>query len=84
MHWRRKWQPTAMFLPGQSQGWRGLVGCHLWGRTESDTTEATWQTWQKGGLLVEILILVILLLGFPGDSDGKESICNAGDPVRFR
>ena len=42
-HWRRKWQPTLVFLPGESQGWRTLVGCHLWGRTESDTTEVTWQ-----------------------------------------
>ena len=41
MHWRRKWQPTPVFLPGESQGWRSLVGCCLWGRTESDTTEAT-------------------------------------------
>ena len=39
MHWRRKWQPTPVFLPGESQGWGNLVGCHLWGRTESDTTE---------------------------------------------
>ena len=38
---RRKWQPTPVFLPGESQGLRGLVGCRLWGRTESDTTEAT-------------------------------------------
>ena len=41
MHWRRKWQPTPVFLPGESQGGGSLVGCHLWGRTESDTTEAT-------------------------------------------
>ena len=41
MHWRRKWQPTPLFLPGESQGWRSLVGCHLRGRTESDTTEVT-------------------------------------------
>ena len=41
MHWRRKWQPTPVFLPGESQGWGSLVGCCLWGRTESDTTEAT-------------------------------------------
>ena len=33
MHWRRKWQPTPMFLPGESQGWGSLVGCRLWGRT---------------------------------------------------
>ena len=41
MHWRRKWQPTPVFLPGESQGRASLVGCHLWGRTESDTTEVT-------------------------------------------
>ena len=40
-HWRRKWQPTPVFLPGESQGWGSLVGCHLWGHTELDTTEAT-------------------------------------------
>ena len=43
MHWRRKWQPTPVFLPGESPGWGSLVGCHLWGRTESDTTEGTQQ-----------------------------------------
>ena len=43
MHWRRKWQPTPVFLPGESQGRGSLVGCHLWGRTESDATEATQQ-----------------------------------------
>ena len=41
MHWRRTWQPTPVFLPGESQGRRSLVGCHLWGHTELDTTEAT-------------------------------------------
>ena len=41
MYWRRKWQPTPVFLPGESQGWGSLVGCRLCGRTESDTTEAT-------------------------------------------
>ena len=40
-HWRRKWQPTPVFLPGESQGRGSLVGCRLWGRTELDTTEAT-------------------------------------------
>ena len=38
MHWRRKWQPTPVFLPGESQGRGSLVGCCLWGHTESDTT----------------------------------------------
>ena len=43
MHWRRKWQPTPVFLPGESQGWGSLVGCHLWGRTE---LEVLW--WLSG------------------------------------
>ena len=38
-HWRRKWQPTPVFLPGESQGRGSLVGCHLWGHTESDMPE---------------------------------------------
>ena len=41
MHWRRKWQPTPLFLPGESQRWGSLVGCRLWGCTELNTTEAT-------------------------------------------
>ena len=41
MYWRRKWQPTPAFLPGESQGWGILVGHRLWGRTESDMTQAT-------------------------------------------
>ena len=41
MHWRRKRQLTPVFLPGESQGRGSLVGCSLWGRTESDTTEVT-------------------------------------------
>ena len=41
MHWRRKRQPTPVFLPGESQERQSLVGCRLWGHTESDTTEAT-------------------------------------------
>ena len=47
MHWRRNWQPTPVFLPGESQGRGSLVGCRLWGRTESDTTEATQQQQQQ-------------------------------------
>ena len=41
MHWRRKWQPTPMFLPGVSQGRWSPVGCHLCNCTESATTELT-------------------------------------------
>ena len=39
MRWSRKWPPTPVLLPGDSQGRRSLVGCSPWGRTESDTTE---------------------------------------------
>ena len=41
LHWRRQRQPTPVFLPGESQGRGSLVGCRLWGRTESDMTEVT-------------------------------------------
>jgi len=47
MHWRRKWQPTPVVLPGESQGQGSLVGCRLWGLTESDTTEAMQQQQQQ-------------------------------------
>ena len=33
--------PSPVFLPGESQGQRSLVGCRLWGRTELDMTEET-------------------------------------------
>ena len=42
-HCTAKSMPTPVFLPGESQGWWSLVGCCLWGHTESDTTEATWR-----------------------------------------
>ena len=42
-----KWQPTPVFLPGESQRWPSLVGCCLWVRTESETTEATQQQQQQ-------------------------------------
>ena len=37
--WRRKWQPTAVFLPGESHGQKSLESCGRWGQKESDTTE---------------------------------------------
>ena len=45
MHWRRKWQPTPVFLPGESQGRGSLVGCHLWGHDWSDFAAAV--SWVK-------------------------------------
>ena len=48
VHWRRKWQPTPVFLPGESQGQGSVVGCRLWGRTESDMTEALSSSSSQG------------------------------------
>ena len=39
--WRRKWQPTPVFLPREFNGQRSLVGYRPWGHKESDVTEAT-------------------------------------------
>ena len=65
MHWRRKWQPTPVFLPGESQGQGSLMGCRLWGRTESDTTEATYQQQQQQLLCSRQILYVLSLLGIP-------------------
>ena len=63
MHWRRKWQPTPVFLPGESQGQWSLMGCRLWDRTESDMTEATQQQQQQQpqDSLYENMFIVSLL-----------------------
>ena len=60
--WRRKWQPTPVFLPGEFHGQRGLVGCSPWGHRESDTTEwlththtcpiMYWSWWPHGKLYI--------------------------------
>ena len=54
MPWRRKWQPTPVFLPGESQGRGSLVGSRLWGRTELDTTEATQHSIQHQYLILHV------------------------------
>ena len=58
VHWRRNWQPTPVFLPGESQGQGSLVGCHLWGRTESDTTE---QLSSSSNILFSIMAVLIYI-----------------------
>ena len=62
IHWRRKWQPTPVFLPGESQGPGSLVGCHLWGRTESDKTQHTHICHEVMG--PDAMILVFWMLNF--------------------
>ena len=64
---RRAWQPTPVFLPGESHAQRSLVGYSPWGHKESDTTE---QLNDKNDDTT----------GFPGGLDSKESACNTGDP----
>ena len=59
LHWRRKWQLTPVFLPGESQGQRSLVGCHLWGCTELDTTEMTQQQQQQQYRLQSMFFILI-------------------------
>ena len=61
MHWRRKWQPTPVFLPGESQGWGSLVGCGLWGHTESDTTEATQQQQLIYQLSYQLSLMILMI-----------------------
>ena len=57
MHWRRKWQLTPVFLPGESQGWGSLVGCRL-GVTQS----WTWLKWLSSTLCFVLLLNTILIL----------------------
>ena len=64
MHRRRKWQPTPVFLPGESRGRGSLVGCRLWGCTESDTTEATEQR-QQQPCLFSATLAIRPTLSFP-------------------
>ena len=66
MHWRRKWQPTPVFLPGEFQGWGSLVGCRLWGHTELDTTclsgssSSTMSLYEKVRFFLFSLVLYIV------------------------
>ena len=69
---RRKWQPTPVFSPGESQGQRSLVGCHLWSRTESDTTKATslslftFMHWRRKWQPTPVFL--------PGESQGRSLV----------
>ena len=53
MHWRRKWQPTPVFLPGESQGRGSLVGCCLWG---SHRVGHDWSDLAAAGAFIVILV----------------------------
>ena len=78
-HWRRKWQPTPVFLPGESQGWGSLVGYRLWSRTESDTTEATQQQQQQQQCTIGPCWLPILCFSsvqFSSVAQSCPTLCN--------
>ena len=69
MHWRRKWHTTPVFLPGESQGWRSLVGCCPWDHTGSDMTEVTQHActhWRRKWQPTPVFL--------PGESQGQRSL----------
>ena len=64
--WRRKWQPTPVFLPGESHGGRSLVGYSPWGCKESDTTELLHFTSEEEKAKVyEKILEEIIVENFP-------------------
>ena len=71
--WRKKWQPTPVFLPGKSHGQRNLAGYSPWGHTRIGHDLAAKQQQQYMYLLGRSR-----RLGFPGSSASKESSCHAG------
>ena len=79
--WRRAWQPTPVFLPGESHGQRGLAGYSPWGRRESDTAKATEHAHIMAATgnypYIEALKMRMRLycIGLPRGQSGKESAC---------
>ena len=84
MHWRRKWQPTPVFLPGESQGQGSMVGCHLWGRIESDTPEVTQQQQQQTAVIFGyVCIPFVLLQNFMFQIGLALLVCIVSVPLHF-
>ena len=79
----RKWQPTPVFLPGESLGQGSLVGYSPWGHKELETTEKTIASTRRTFVAKVVSLLFNMLsrlaIDFPGGSDGKASAYNAGD-----
>ena len=67
MHWRRKWQPTPVFLPGESQGRQSLVGCRLWGRTRLKRLSSSCSLSQTEVLRLLLVLRVPLELSVLND-----------------
>ena len=75
MHWRRKWQPTPVFLPGESQGRGSLVGCHLCGRTQSDSDLAA----AAAAYLISYMFYYYYFFQGPNQKSG--SLINIGSTI---
>ena len=75
--WRRAWQPTPVFLCGESRG-QSLADCSPWGEKERDMTEWLRTHFLRESVLVYRMSSSKDYLCFPSGSDDKESVCNAG------
>ena len=69
--WRRKWQPTPVFLPWEFHGRKGLVGCGLWGCKESDTTKQLTHIYTHKGRAVKGIVGYFVQLMYIYWRDGK-------------
>ena len=58
--WRRAWEPTPVFLPGESHGQSSLVGYSSWGRKELDTTEVPYHARTEESIRLCILFFILL------------------------
>ena len=82
MPWRKKWQPTPVFLPRKPHGEKNLAGYSPWDHKESDTTyQLSTHLHNVFAFLSYWMSTLLKHWGFPGASDSKESTCNAGDLV---
>ena len=68
--WRREWQSTPVFLPGESHGQRSLVVYSSWGRKESDMTEQLTHTHthrkQRSSFIFGVDVLLIMVIVITG------------------
>ena len=80
---RRQWHPTPVLLPGNSHGWRSLVGCSPWGPSESDTTERLSNSSMACWILVpQPRIKSMCPAGFPAEETGL-TIGLPGKPLGY-
>ena len=82
MHWRRKWQPTPVLLPGESQGWGSLVGCRLWGHTELDMAAATAAAAYVAILCVCVCMYIYIYNLFISSATGLEKVSFYSNPKK--